>query len=193
LKLMASARWIVTGEFEQGKTRTCQAVAGRLQDIGWDVAGILSPGVWMAGRKVAIDAVDLRTGKTRRLAVRSEPSLALRQLSTVRWAFDLETLAWCDSVLEHAPPCDLLVVDELGPLELERGAGLMQGLQAADAGEFVLGLLVIRPRLLHLGLERWPGAEVLEVRGPETLAAAIEKMVKLAVELRSQRREHATV
>ena len=36
---------------------------------------------------------------------------------------DAEVLAWGTRILQQATPCDLLVVDELGPLKFERGEG----------------------------------------------------------------------
>lgn len=180
-------RVIVTGEIECGKTRTCGAAAARLLDRGWDVAGVLCPGVWRGGRKVAIDAVDLRSGEARRLAERAEAGHAVTGPATPGWRFNAETIAWCNSFLTDAIVCDLLVVDELGPLEFESGEGLTQGMQAVDGGRFRLGLVVVRPRLLHAARQRWPGAEVLVVDGPAKIPARVEHVLELAGTLEPSR------
>jgi nucleoside-triphosphatase len=173
-------RVIVTGEIECGKTQTCGAAAARLRDLGWEVAGVLSPGVWMGDQKVAIDALDLRTGHTRRLAERAGADHALAGPATRAWAFDEETIAWCNSLLADAIDCDLLVVDELGPLEFESGAGLTQGMQAVDGGRFRLGLVVVRPRLLQAAQRRWPTAQVLNLGGLEEVPAQVKQLIELA-------------
>ncbi len=55
-------------------------------------------------------------------------------------------------MLESATPCDLLIVDELGPLEFERNEGWPAGLAAIDSAAYKVGVVVIRPELLAPGL-----------------------------------------
>jgi len=178
-------RVIVTGEVGRGKTQTCRAAAARLRDLGWEVAGVLSPGVWVGDQKVAIDAHDLRTGHTRRLAERAGVGPALAGPATRGWHFAAETIVWCNSLLADAIDCDLLVVDELGPLEFESGEGLIQGVRAVDGGRFHLGLVVVRPRLVQAARERWPGATLLYLNQPTEIPARVEQMLGDAILLKA--------
>ena len=57
---------------------------------------------------------------------------------------------------------DLLVVDELGPLEFARGVGLTEGLTAVDAGRYAVACVVVRPALVDEALRRWPDATVVD-------------------------------
>ena len=180
MTLAGPVRLIVTGEIGQGKTRTCEAAAERLRDLGWEIAGVLSPAVWVGNQKVAIDALDLRTGRTRRLAERAGAGHALAGPATRSWRFDAETIAWCNSLLADAIDCDLLVVDELGPLEFESGDGLIQGVRAVDAGRFRLGLVVVRPRLLQPAQARWPTAAVLAIRELADSPARVDQVLAIA-------------
>jgi hypothetical protein len=93
---------------------------------------------------------------------------------TIRWAFDGEALAWGNQVLGNIHPCDLLVIDELGPLEFERGEGWMHGFTAVDDGDYTLAVVVIRPDLVDKALEKWPCANILEIDKPENVAAQAE-------------------
>ena len=52
---------------------------------------------------------------------------------------------WGNQTLNTSTPCDVLVVDELGPLEFERGIGLQNGFTAIDSRNFDFALVVIRP------------------------------------------------
>lgn len=160
-------RVLVTGERGAGKTLFCRAVvdAARAGPGTPDVAGIVSPGVYEGGVQVGIEAEDLRTGRRRLLAQIRGPGEAPLSEATRLWRFDLETLAWGNEVLASAVPCDLLLVDELGPLELEQGGGWPAGLAAADSGDFRAALVVVRPRLLPAARRRWPEAEVVEAAG----------------------------
>ena len=149
---------------------------------GASTDGTSTDGTSTSSRKVAIDLVDLRTEERRRLAeVRrpDEPGTA-----TQRWRFDEAVLAWGNEVLRaaHAEAADvaapgaaivgtpagavapdLLVVDELGPLEFARGVGLTEGLAAVDAGRYAVACVVVRPALVDEALRRWPDATVVDV------------------------------
>jgi nucleoside-triphosphatase len=178
-----SVRLILTGETGCGKTRMCKAVADGLRDRGWRVAGVLSPGVWTRDQKLAIEALDLRSGEVRRLAERAGSGRDAEGPATRGWHFHAATLAWCNLLLANAGDADLLVVDELGPLEFERNEGLMRGLQAVDAGSFRMGLLVVRPELLHLARARWADARGLALQDAGEVSARAHEVLNLAVSL----------
>jgi nucleoside-triphosphatase len=173
-------RVIVTGEVGCGKTQACATVAARLQDRAWQVAGVISPGVWKGDQKVGISALDLRSGEVRRLAERARAGHDVQGPATPGWRFFPETIAWCNSLLLTAVDCDLLVVDELGPLEFECGEGLIEGMRALGDGRFLLALVVIRPRLLQAARQRWPRALVINLRGATEVPAEAKWLVELA-------------
>lgn len=175
-----AVRLILTGDSGCGKTQVCQAAADGLRDRGWSVAGVVCPGVWMADQKVGIDALDLRSGEVRRLAERAGMGDAAVGPATRGWHFHAAALAWCNSLLANAGDPDLLVIDELGPLEFEQGEGLMQGLVAADAGCYRLGLLAVRPRLLALARTRWPDARILGLDSPTEVPRTVNEILGVA-------------
>lgn len=156
--------WVFTGEVGAGKTLTCQHLVEEAREQGWNVAGILSPGVYQEGHKVAIEAVDLRRGE-RRLLARRRKTGEVAGVHTREWWFDPAALAWGNTVLETAVPCDLLVVDEIGPLELEYGQGWVAALAALASRAYRLGVVVLRPSLLPLAA-RWAPVHVLAIRQP---------------------------
>lgn len=175
-----AVRLILTGDSGRGKTRVCQTAADGLRDRGWNVAGVVCPGVWMADQKVGIDALDLRSGEVRRLAERAGMGDAAVGPATRGWYFHAAALAWCNSLLANAGGPDLLVIDELGPLEFEQGEGLMQGLVATDSGCFRLGLLTVRPQLLTLARARWPDARILGLDSPTEVPRTVNEILGLA-------------
>lgn len=153
--------WLVSGVFGAGKTTFCRGVAQEWRAKGAEVAGVLSPAVFAGEIKTGIDVLDLRGGESRRLAtLRQAQDDEQRGIATQRWLFDPAAVQWGNQVLAQATPCDLLVVDELGPLEFERGQGWLHGLAALDSRAYQLALVVIRPHLLELALARWPEAQV---------------------------------
>lgn len=154
---------IITGDRGAGKSTFCQHLVELAGAAGWQPGGLLSPAVVAGGQKTGIAAVDLRSGERRLLAVRRESDQSTAELQTNRWRFDPAVMAWGNEVLQTAVPCDLLVVDELGPLELERGEGWLAGLAALDSGRYRAGVVVIRPELLAIARQSWPDAMVLSI------------------------------
>jgi nucleoside-triphosphatase len=156
-----SAALLITGSSGAGKTSWCQQLVTQLRASGVRVAGLLSPPVWINGRKTAIDLLDLVTGERRCLAsVRQKDDSGL---VTTHWQFDPDVLAWGDGLLQTLPPCDALFLDELGPLEFEQGLGLQTGLTLLDGRSVPRTYAVVRPRFLDLARQRWPWAEVVDV------------------------------
>lgn len=152
---------ILTGGRGAGKTTLCQFLANRARAAGWDVAGVLSPAQVEEGSKTGILLKDPRRGEIQPLARLALPGEV--SPTGLRWIFDPAALAWGNELLAAATPCDLLVVDELGPLELVRGEGWQAGIAALDSGAFRLALAVIRPELLDAARARWMDAEVIDV------------------------------
>jgi nucleoside-triphosphatase THEP1 len=154
---------IVSGGFEAGKTRFSQRLALAMHKLGWDVTGIVSPAVFQDDVKIAIDALDLKSGERRRLAELIEAGSKMEGPSTKRWQFSLRTLDWCNFILRSATPCDLLVIDELGPLEFERDTGMLRAFDAIEREEYLAAVAVIRPILLERARRHWPHLESLDL------------------------------
>ncbi len=162
---MTSRIFIITGQQGIGKTSFCQRLIKIIKSAGWQVAGLLSLAVFENGEKIAIDLVDLRSGQQQRLAnlCVGRASCLSTILTFGKWHFETEVLAWGNMVLQTATPCDLLLIDELGPLEFEQRQGWQAGLIALDSGNYNMGIVVIRPELLAEARRRWPSAEVVTV------------------------------
>ena len=164
---MAAQIWMLTGEREAGKTSLCRALAARAQGYGWDAAGVTSPGVFESGVKTGILVEDVRRGERHLLA-----ALEARDpfdLPVGKWYFDRAMLAWGDQVIANSPPCDLLIVDELGPLELLQRGGWQSALPVLHGESGRLALVVIRPELQALAQEMLNISAVLTVDQSKSL------------------------
>jgi len=153
--------WLLTGPSQAGKTTFCCRLAQHARTQGWDVAGLLSP-AWMEdSQKIGILAKDLRSGEQRPLAyIRPHP---LANLRLGKWYFDKQVLQWGSHVLENSSPCDLLIVDELGPLEFKTKNGLASAFTILEARQYRVCCAVIRPSLLAQACTRWPWARILPI------------------------------
>jgi nucleoside-triphosphatase len=166
--------FLVTGYRGAGKTTFCDRLARAARQAGWTVAGLISHPVYEQEFRAAIQAEDLRSGEKRMLATRSETPTP----GAKHWRFDEAALTWGNQVLGESLPCDLLVVDELGPLEFERGAGWQAGLTAIDAREYAIAIVVVRAELLGEALLRWDEARVIEIDTPEDSARKAETLIR---------------
>lgn len=174
------ALFIVTGGRESGKTSFVSKLFQRAVSEKIDVAGVISPAVFIDGRKVGIDVNDPRSGLSRRLA--NMRHIEETGSCTDRWAFSEEAMRWGNELLEKASPCDLLIVDELGPIELENGTGWQNGIKALNEQKYKAALVVIRPELLALAKTLWPASEVIQIGQDQAadLGFIIEKIISFS-------------
>ena len=150
---------LLTGGRGAGKTRWCEALAFTAREAGLAVAGLVSPPVLTGGEKRAIDLLDLATGERRFLAERARPDLP--GTAGLGWRFDPEALTAGNAALERIGTCDLLLVDELGPLEFGRGSGFTSAFNLLDARGHGLAIVVVRPALVAAAAARWSWAAPL--------------------------------
>jgi len=176
---------LVSGPIGCGKTTLCRRLADLARKRGLEVAGVLAPPVVEAGIKVGIEAVDLsrvegRAGEVRLLA-RNDRDLKGTRVG--QYSFDDRTLDWaaslCSSALTERPAsagAKLVFVDEIGPLELDRGAGLAPTipLLARPCNQHVI--VVVREALLDrlLACVREAGPRVVMMNGQRREQAWIE-------------------
>jgi nucleoside-triphosphatase THEP1 len=151
---MPSPIVVLSGPYGSGKTTTCRQLLVTAHQRGLHCAGLLSLPRFDGTRKVGIDLLDLRSGASRPLAEADQQPAALR---TGTYRFDATVLAWGAEVLNAAPPCDLLILDELGPPELEQGQGWANALDVLRAGGFGLAVVVVRPALVEAFRQALPG------------------------------------
>jgi len=139
---------LLTGKRQVGKTAICKQVAELARGLGYDPAGVLTPVILDEdGFPVVRHALMVSDGQQRLLA---RTNGDLDGSRTGRYSFDAGVLSWVVERLRRAisQGCDLLIVDEIGPLELEQGRGLAPLLSDLSAGRPPPLLLVVRPELI---------------------------------------------
>ncbi len=139
---------LLTGERQVGKTTVCRRVAELARGLGYGPAGVLAPALLGEdGLPVAYHSLMVSDGQQRLLA-RADGDLGGPRTS--RYSFDAAVFSWVLGRLRGAisQDCDLLIVDEIGPLELEQGRGLAPFLSDLSARRLPPLLLVVRPELV---------------------------------------------
>jgi len=138
---------LLTGPVGVGKTTAAERVVGLARRQGLTCGGLLTPAMKNScGQKVGIWGVALPGGE-RRILARMDRDLEGPRVGA--YSFDAGALDWAVGTLESAlGACDLLVVDEIGKLELWRGTGLAPIVPRLAAGEAHRALVLVRESLL---------------------------------------------
>lgn len=157
--------FVLTGESGAGKTTRCRALARTARAVGLRVGGVTA--LEQAGPDGAERWVEDMGSGERRLLARQAPPHAIAA-GEPRWELGEAALAWVSDVLSGACPTDLLLVDEVGPVELLHRRGSLRGVERALAGHYRMAVVVVRPWLVPRFLQLFPTPEarVVGIREP---------------------------
>lgn len=143
---------LLTGAVGIGKTTIAERVVGLARKQKLVCGGILAPAMHNScGQKIGIWGVDILSGE-RHILARTDRGLGGPTIGP--YSFDAEALEWTVSVIKSVQqaatpqPCDLLIVDEIGKLELWQGVGLAPIIASLASGEVNRSLVLIRASLL---------------------------------------------
>lgn len=199
--------FLVTGERGAGKTTWLKQLVAAARQVGYPVNGLLSPGAFENGNKIAINLVNLATDETRFMCTPVEPHLSagrgrIRRLDTGKlvlggWEMQEDVLQWGNELLyeailsQHTAKSEtpaILIIDELGPLELNYGLGFTNAIQLGDLLNLHAGIpehfptqedqrlnqtktigqlasfIVVRPDLLPKAFVIWPQAQTIQIQ-----------------------------
>jgi nucleoside-triphosphatase THEP1 len=153
--------WLLTGDHRQGKTTTCRRLVERSRAAGVAVGGIVQPAVCAGGLCVGYDVLDVTSERSVPFA---EIARGSEVVSVGRFRLSGEGLAFGKAALAEALRAAprLLIVDEVGPLELSGGGWAAELDGACRRGGVTL--LSVRRSLIHEVVQRWHGAS--EGEGP---------------------------
>lgn len=93
-------------------------------------------------------------------------------ITTGQWQFNPRTIRWGNTILSNptvetktSKPKrpDLVIIDELGPLEFRQHQGLQAGIKLVDAWRSNLICVTIRPSLVGAARMRWPWGHIIQV------------------------------
>jgi len=166
---------VLTGERGVGKSIVCRETIALAQARRHTCGGLLT----LRRPDGTLDVLDVHSGYVRRLTLEPDESPVVTQ---GRFRFNPATLAWGNDALARTTACHLLVLDELGPLEMEQGQGWQRAFEVLHKSAFTLALVVVRPEMLVQAQLRLPtsATTVLTVtpHNRNSLPAALLKMLE---------------
>jgi len=140
-------RLLVTGESGSGKTSWCREYVHRHRKSGSAVGGILSPAIEKQGQRVGSNALDLLTGQEVPFARLSQHASFKEGEQVGDYTISRDGILFACVAIKRAikSRCDLVVIDEVGPLELQ-GKGLISAVESALASAITV-LIIVRSSL----------------------------------------------
>jgi len=129
-----------------GKTTACKRIIALAHEEDLRVAGLLSLPGYRKGEKVGIRLHNISNGEEHLLARAVSKG---EDADVGVWKFDADVVSWGQGILANLPSCDLLILDEIGPLELIHGHGLTNGLAALCQENHRFAIATVRPELVE--------------------------------------------
>ncbi|MGC9359878.1 MAG: nucleoside-triphosphatase [Anaerolineae bacterium] len=176
----------ITGPKRSGKTTLCARLVQRCTDLGLCVGGVLAPDRIKEGAKAGIDVVWLRDGQRHALA-----RIVPRDKATTvgEYAFDQQVLDDTLAVLlrDLSASLDLVVIDEIGRLELKQGGGYAAALDAIASSPVPVVAVTVRPELVEILSERIAPSPVHAfdiTDDPERALTALVEAIRGATQMR---------
>ena len=149
-------RLLVVGEPGSGKTSWCREYIDEHRKRGATVGGILCPAVEQQEQRVGSNALDLLTGQAVPFARLSRHGSLKGGERIGDYIISRDGISFACGAIQRATEsrCGLIVIDEVGPLELS-GKGLMPAVESALASAANL-LIVVRSSLREALQKRFP-------------------------------------
>ena len=166
---------VITGQRDAGKTILCLKLILQLKTINKTVKGIVSPGLYVDDRKVGILARDIASEEEKQFA---KYSLGWNiEKPECEWRFFDDGISWANVKIKDAIPTDILLIDEIGFLELEENKGWTAALENLDKGLFNHAIVVIRPDLLPLANNRWEIDRIVTINPGDNIKALSDNII----------------
>jgi nucleoside-triphosphatase THEP1 len=144
---------IITGEIQQGKTTFTQKIVKNLNEQKIRIAGFFSVGINDNETRTGFNLVDIGTSRQIELCSDTRDD---KRLKLSRFYFNQEALALGNEILNVNNLIDkqLIVVDEIGPLELH-DKGWSRAIEHLTRSSTIPQLWVVRKSLVQKISRRW--------------------------------------
>jgi len=147
---MASRIIIITGKKDSGKTSTLKRIIREQKSLGKTVGGIISEARGKGSDRVSYYAVDILTGEKMLLATTEKIET---NITFGRFFFSEKGIKFARNTLKKTEGSDIVVIDELGPLECMEEGFLDEALDLVKQYDGEL-ILVIREECLNTIIEK---------------------------------------
>ena len=158
---------LITGKRNVGKTKLCSRLIEEMESKGYSVGGIISPGIYHKNIKIGIASINIKNEDKVKLA---EYAPGWDDENPLRsWKISWDAISWGNEVLKKSVPCDVLFIDEIGYLELEKNIGWDNSFKILEGNGFKIAFLVVRMDLINKALLHWGKSQVIRIKKEENI------------------------
>ncbi len=131
--------WLLTGEPGSGKTTAIMKIVNTVRAKGYSIGGVVSLEKRVKGVRMGFDIVDLLSGN-RVLLASVEQKMGPR---VGKYRVNLKGLSdlAAKALIEAAQRCDLIVCDEIGPMEMASPEFRKAVKEAVSSGKPIIGVI----------------------------------------------------
>ena len=174
--------FILTGPIHSGKTTLLKKVARELKEQKYRLEGFLSEAVWEKEETVGYDLFDLKEEKSIPF-IRKTGEKEWQKIGS--YFFIPQGLAEAEEIILRGKEADILVVDEVGPLELS-GKGFWPALKQVVFHPLNNFLLVMRINIIEefLAMLDRGKVKIFNIKNKEVFHSLIEE---IKIEKKGQR------
>ncbi|MEM2883272.1 MAG: NTPase [Nitrososphaerales archaeon] len=136
---MVKRIWLLTGEPGSGKTTAIMKIVNTVRAKGYSIGGVVSLEKRVKGVRMGFDIVDLLSGN-RVLLASVEQKMGPR---VGKYRVNLKGLSdlAAKALIEAAQRCDLIVCDEIGPMEMASPEFRKAVKEAVSSGKPIIGVI----------------------------------------------------
>lgn len=163
----------LTGKSGVGKTRVCQQIVQAAKTNGFSISGFFCPAVFEDGIKTGINVSLLPGEETYPLATLENRA---GWLQIGRWWMDPGVFDLVNEHLKSFTGSTLLVIDEIGPAEIEENKGWPATLDLLHHGCFKFVVVSFRPAYIDFFQKAYPGIKIINLDAGGKLA--VENWIK---------------
>lgn len=177
---------VITGEKNSGKTGFCNNLIQALISEDIETRGLISPGMYEGNKKIGVYCQDIHS-KEKKLLARHSPGWDVDNQQR-EWLFNKEGLDWGNKMLKKSIPTEILIIDEIGFLELEKDQGWLNAIKVLNSTQYQYSFVVVRPSLLNAALIKWPRADVIKIMDSSNIDELVKDLLNQLIISRKNRK-----
>jgi len=165
---------ILTGPVNSGKTTLLKRVVEELRKQNFSLDGFLSEAVVHAQEKIGYNLLDLKLNKSLPF-IRKSGHKDWQKIGP--YFFIPQGLAWANQVIRRSKEAEILIVDEIGPLELS-GKGLWPVLEKALSQKAQKFLFILRRNIVEdfLDMAAITETKVFDIEEKQVLSLMLQEI-----------------
>jgi nucleoside-triphosphatase THEP1 len=142
---------LITGDRQIGKTTLCLRLAEALRQTGVQATGLIT-------RRTGTHDLTVEELASGQIYALTQPIESHEGIALGHFRMDPQALERSIKALDASFPTQVFILDEIGPLELERGQGWVRAITLLKDARYDIAVIVVRPELLTRAIWQLPAS-----------------------------------